>query len=235
MEKSRSPDLVEGRVVPVPLLLVESLLGPPRVFGRPAAPFAGFGFLAAVVAVAGFLGVASVRLFGCGAVPGFVAFPIALPLPLLARVLGYVILSSSPGLLSRLRARRVSRAICSLGIGTGLVFETGIRDEPFPLLFDTLYPSTSSRISSGNLRSQLGTGVMSRVLVSVEVAAEFFLDLEGACSEPPIDLPDPLTLSWLGSRLDLFWLFDLALSLWRGKKMPAACSSSFSILANLSR
>jgi len=48
--------------VPVPLL-VESLLGPPRVFGRPAAPLAGFGFLAAVV-VPAFLGEESGRLFG---------------------------------------------------------------------------------------------------------------------------------------------------------------------------
>ena len=107
-------------------------------------------------------------------------------------------LSSPLGLPSRFLGRRVSRARCSLGIGTGLVFATGIREEPFPLLADTEWPSPpSSRISSGLLKSQLGMVDRSMVLVSTEVAVEFFLDLETLYSEPPIDLDDPLILSWL--------------------------------------
>jgi hypothetical protein len=83
---SRSPDLVDGRVVPPPLL-VESLLCPPRVFGRPAAPFGGLAgadvFLVAAPAGA-FLGDESVaERFGWPAL--FVALP---RLPLLERVLG---------------------------------------------------------------------------------------------------------------------------------------------------
>jgi hypothetical protein len=195
LENSRSPDLVDGRVVP---LLVESLLGPPRVFGRPAAPLAGFGFLIDV-AVVGFFGEESGR-FGCGVDPRLVPFasPSALPaLPLLARCLGYVIVSSTPGLPSRFRARRVSLAMCSFGTGTGLPFATGIREEPFPLLLDSECPSPpSSRISCGRLRSQLGR-VARSVLISDVVAAEFFLDRETVYSEPPIDLPDPFILSWL--------------------------------------
>ncbi len=42
------------------------------------------------------------------------------------------------------------------------------------------------------------------VLGSIEVAMEFFLDLGPVCSEPPMDLADPLSLSWLWSRLGLF-------------------------------
>ena len=191
MENSRSPDLVDGRVVPVPLL-VESLLGPPRVFGRPAAPLAGFGFLVAAVA-AGFLGEESGRLL-----PAVFAEPSALlVLPLLERVLGYVMVSSAPGLTSRFRGRRVSRARCSFGKGTGLVFATGIRDEPFPLPLITQCPSPSSKISSGRRRSQLGMVAKSRTLASVVVAAEFFLDRGTVYSVPPIDLLDPLILSWL--------------------------------------
>jgi hypothetical protein len=227
LENSRSPDLVDGRVVPVPLL-VESLLGPPRVFGRPAAPLAGFAFLVvAGVAAADFLGDESGRLLGCEAGPVLFVLASALPvLPLLARVFGYVMASSALGLASRFLGRRVSRARCSLGSGTELTLGTGILDE---LLVDTECPSPSSKISSGRLRSG------STDLVSIEVAIEFFLDLGTVCSEPPMDLAEPLSLSWLWSRLGRFWLFDLVPSLWRGKKIPAAWSSSLSILASLSR
>jgi hypothetical protein len=84
LENSRSPDLVVGRVP----LLVESLLIPPRVFGRPAAPLAGFGFLAVAV-VTGFFGEVSGRLLGCDAGAVTAGFASGMPvLPLLDRVLG---------------------------------------------------------------------------------------------------------------------------------------------------
>jgi len=220
IENSRSPDLVEGRV-----LLVESLFGPPRVLGRPAVPLTGFVLRLTGEAVAeDFFCWESTRLLDCGVVPAFVVFERALPvLPLRARVFGYVMLSSSVGLGSRFRVSTVSRAICSVGIGTWLLLATGILEELFPLLLLAAFcASASSKISSGRLKSQLGIETGSAVRVSVvDVAVEFFLDL-AVYSDPAIDLPELFNLSWLGSRLGLFWLFDLVLSLGRGRMMPAA-------------
>jgi hypothetical protein len=104
-------------------------------------------------------------------------------------------LSSTPGLLSLFRGKRVSLARCSLGIGTGLTLATGIREQAFPLPLDKECLSPSSMISSGRLKSQLGRPLKSGVLTSVVVAAEFFRDLGTVCSEPPIDLADPFILS----------------------------------------
>lgn len=116
-------------------------------------------------------------------------------LPLRERCLEYAMVSSLLGLLglpSRLRTSGVSLSRCSLGIGTGLCFATGIRDLPLP--WDIECASVSSKISSGRLRSQLG---MSMVLVSMDAALEFFLDRETVYSDPPIDRAELLALSWL--------------------------------------
>jgi hypothetical protein len=110
-------------------LLVESLLGAPRVFCRPLVPDFPDPFLMEV-----FLGETSLlERFLCGDPPAVAdASSLVLALLLLALVLGIVIPpASSFGLLSRLRLAGVSRSRTSVGIGRGLSLATGIREVPF--------------------------------------------------------------------------------------------------------